>query len=289
MRIVNKKLKVLISWMIITAFFFAQTAIAGQKVYFYHTDPAGTPLAMSDEGGNIVWEADYKPFGEDWNVPVYPENNRTFVGKERDKETGLHYFGARYYKSEIGRFLSPDPVGPVDPQTGKLNGLILANPQRLNPYAYGLNNPYKYVDPDGRIIEVIGNEKEKEIIKRDIGKLKHKSPTANKLIKKIEQSEEIVEIKITDKGNSYDTKGNVINYNPNKNHIYSGKEQWHWRYPEIGLGHEAIHSLHDIENNMGSTREIEESKTVGLHKFSNEPYTENKIRIEYGLERRPQY
>ena len=47
------------------------------------------------------------------------------------------------------RFLSPDPVGLVDPATGKINQQMLLNPQLQNRYAYALNNPYKYMDPDG--------------------------------------------------------------------------------------------------------------------------------------------
>ncbi|MFH2122369.1 MAG: RHS repeat-associated core domain-containing protein, partial [Pseudomonadota bacterium] len=82
-----------------------------------------------------------------------PEHNsRRFIGKEKDKETGLVYIGARYLDPETGRFLQPDPVGPVDPMTGKVNVEMLNNPQRLNRYAYGLNNPYRYIDPDGKDI-----------------------------------------------------------------------------------------------------------------------------------------
>jgi RHS repeat-associated protein len=118
-------------------------------LYFYHTDPAGTPLAMTDPGGGVVWRADYLPFGEENIISGTLENDFRFVGKENDKETGLYYFGARYMEAMIGRFISPDAVGPVDPQTGSINGKNIFNPQRLNSYAYGLNNPYKYKDPDG--------------------------------------------------------------------------------------------------------------------------------------------
>jgi len=52
---------------------------------------------------------------------------------------------------EVGRFISPDPVMPVDPWTSRTNYEMLTNPQRLNPYSYGLNNPYRYVDLDGNI------------------------------------------------------------------------------------------------------------------------------------------
>ncbi len=64
-----------------------------------------------------------------------------FAGKERDAESGLDYFGARYYGSSMGRFMSPDPSGLyyADP----------TNPQSLNLYSYALNNPLKFVDPTG--------------------------------------------------------------------------------------------------------------------------------------------
>ncbi|MCI5207227.1 MAG: RHS repeat-associated core domain-containing protein [Candidatus Electrothrix sp. ATG2] len=77
------------------------------------------------------------------------------MGKELDDETGLVYMGARYLDSKTGRFIQPDPVGLVDPATGKINQEILLNPQRLNRYVYGLNNPYTYVDPDGKFAFVL--------------------------------------------------------------------------------------------------------------------------------------
>ncbi|MCM2263854.1 MAG: RHS domain-containing protein [Desulfuromonadales bacterium] len=125
-----------------------QPALA-ETVYYYHTDPVGTPLAMTDSKGIKVWEADYLPFGE-----VYMEtgavNDRKFVGKERDEESQLDYFGARYHYAKIGRFLAPDPVRAVDVNTGRINAQVLADPQGGNVYAYSLNNPYSVVDPDGR-------------------------------------------------------------------------------------------------------------------------------------------
>ena len=69
-------------------------------------------------------------------APVYK-----FTGKERDSESGLDNFGARYHASSMGRFMSPDPKMP------SLKHLL--NPQKWNKYAYTLNNPLRYVDPDG--------------------------------------------------------------------------------------------------------------------------------------------
>ena len=135
---------------LIIVFLMFTGSYAGESVFYYHTDPAGTPLAMTDVNGVVVWRVDYKPFGEEQSInPQTKENDMRFVGKEKDKETGLQYFGARYMKDEIGRFISPDPIGPVDPRTSKTNYKLLLNPQRLNRYSYALNNPYRYVDPDG--------------------------------------------------------------------------------------------------------------------------------------------
>jgi RHS repeat-associated protein len=77
------------------------------------------------------------------------------VGKEKDSESGLYYFGARYMDAGVGRFASIDPIRAVDPNTGKVNSILLSNPQRLNLYAYAGNNPYKYIDPDGEWMLII--------------------------------------------------------------------------------------------------------------------------------------
>jgi RHS repeat-associated protein len=126
--------------------FWNEISFGGQKVFFYHTDPAGTPLVMTDEKRNVVWRADYKPFGEEYLTAEPIGNDHKFVGKEQDQETGLYYFGARYMEPMVGRFISPDPVGAVDSKNGKTNEKNILNPQRLNYYAYALNNPHKWVD-----------------------------------------------------------------------------------------------------------------------------------------------
>ena len=78
----------------ITKFFFAFNIViflltgitsAAEKVFFYHTDPAGTPLVMTDQNGIVVWRADYKPFGEEQTITGTIENNEKFIGKEKDK------------------------------------------------------------------------------------------------------------------------------------------------------------------------------------------------------------
>jgi RHS repeat-associated protein len=79
------------------------------------------------------------------------------TGKERDAETGLDYFGARYNASTMGRFMSADPYeivirknrGDSANQQKQLLESFIANPQAWNRYAYGLNNPIKNVDVGG--------------------------------------------------------------------------------------------------------------------------------------------
>ncbi|MGC8893188.1 MAG: DUF5675 family protein [Candidatus Saccharicenans sp.] len=67
-----------------------------------------------------------------------------FSGKEQDTESGLYYFGARYYDPTLYRLLSPDPVIPTDK--------ALYNAQRWNLYGYCLGNPVNFIDPFGDIV-----------------------------------------------------------------------------------------------------------------------------------------
>lgn len=118
----------------------------GVVVEYFHTDAVGNVLALTSGSGAVVESHDYYPFGEEWcaGVPcstVTAGQAKRFTGKERDAETGLDYFGARYYGSRIGRFTTVDPVYNWNAN--------LVDPQRWNRYAYGRNNPLRYVDPNG--------------------------------------------------------------------------------------------------------------------------------------------
>jgi RHS repeat-associated protein len=81
------------------------------------------------------------PFGEEVSPQYPPPDKRLFTGKERDTETGMDYFGARYYRADNGRFTTVDPV---------MTSAHLTDPQTFNRYAYARNNPLRYVDLDGR-------------------------------------------------------------------------------------------------------------------------------------------
>src|SRR5205809_1138930 len=74
------------------------------------------------------------------------DGGRKFTGKERDSESTLDNFGARYFSSAMGRFTSPDPVF--------FQASMLTDPQQFNEYAYVRNNPLSLVDPTGEAIEL---------------------------------------------------------------------------------------------------------------------------------------
>ena len=89
----------------------------------------------------------------DYSSGSYPSGagdveSQKFTGKERDAETGLDYFGARYLSSAQGRFTSPDPGG---------EGSRVEDPQSWNAYAHVRNNPLRLLDPDGRDYHVCDN------------------------------------------------------------------------------------------------------------------------------------
>ncbi len=153
-----KKISKIIILFFLQVLFLSHAAYAADQVFFYVTDPVGTPLAMTDPSGNIVWKADYKPFGEENSIVADQKNNKEFVGKEKDEETGIYYFNARYMESRVGRFVAVDPVRAVDPFNNQTNEVILTDPQHLNNYAYAQNNPVNFIDPSGLLAEITPDE-----------------------------------------------------------------------------------------------------------------------------------
>jgi RHS repeat-associated protein len=139
------------------------------------TDALGTPRIIADQTGSLsaIKRHDYLPFGEEVFANVghrattngYVANSLTtqpprqqFTGKDRDNETGLDYFEARYFSATMGRFTSPDEFtgGPDElydfAAVASGNPTFyadVADPQSLNKYVYVFNNPLVYVDPDG--------------------------------------------------------------------------------------------------------------------------------------------
>ena len=105
--------------------------------FYYHPDHLGSSCYITNLEGEVVQHIEYVPFGEVfveernniWNTPYL------FNAKEFDEETGLYYYGARYYDSKLSLWISTDPLREKHPN--------------INSYCYTNNNPIKYIDPDG--------------------------------------------------------------------------------------------------------------------------------------------
>ena len=162
--------------------------------FFYHPDHLGSSGFITNLDGEVIQHIEYVPFGEVfieernsvWNTPYL------FNAKEFDEETGLYYYGARYYEPRFSLWISVDPLVELY--------------RNISPYAYVANNPIVYTDPDGRKIDPESqkewNDQKHHIVdKRDklqakINKLNteaiKKGWNAEKLAKKIGNKQERV-------------------------------------------------------------------------------------------------
>lgn len=106
---------------------------------YLHTNHLGAVEAATDRQGKLLWRAAYHPYGKLASLSAKRgfQLNLRLPGQYLDAETGLHYNDHRYYDPELGRYLTPDPIG--------LQGGV-------NSYAYVDGNPLKYVDPSGLIL-----------------------------------------------------------------------------------------------------------------------------------------
>ena len=123
--------------------------------YFYHPDHLGSVSVVSNHKGVPYERVEYLPFGEVWIEDVDPATRYIpfrFTSKELDRETGLYYYGARYYEPKVSRWMSADPAGfaLVNPMgsNGKPKSSYSVI-EAVNWYSYVSNNPVKYVDPTG--------------------------------------------------------------------------------------------------------------------------------------------
>lgn len=146
--------------------------------YFYHIDILGSIRSVSDITGKIIGTYEYEPFGNITVSTDSKEESHQFSGKTQDK-TGLTYFGARYYDSEIGRFITSDP-----------------NFDGINWYVYCRNNPLIHIDPNGKEIDYNDFFKNSTIEERheyfrSISLLRAKSETFRNMYELVSLSKEI--------------------------------------------------------------------------------------------------
>lgn len=149
-------------------------------------DTLGSTRVMLDaRTGSLVSLHYYLPFGEEIvnarQGSLYSgidDPRQKFTGKERDAETGLDYFGARYFSGAQGRLTTPDWSATPQP----IPYADLADPQSLNLYSYVRNNPLSKPDPDGHCGEgddncgpMLTKQQVTNIVYNEVGGLKEKA------------------------------------------------------------------------------------------------------------------
>jgi RHS repeat-associated protein len=125
--------------------FFAGKRVArrdsSSNVFYYFADHLGTSRDIVQAGqSSPCYDADFYPFGGERVITNTCPQNYKFTSKERDAESNLDNFGARYNSSNLGRFMSPDPSP---------NGVAMGDPQSWNLYSYARNRPTRFVDVGG--------------------------------------------------------------------------------------------------------------------------------------------
>ncbi|UQB68882.1 SpvB/TcaC N-terminal domain-containing protein [Epilithonimonas zeae] len=138
------------------------SGVEEKDVYWYHPDHLGSSSFITGIDGEVTQNMEYFPSGEtfvenhlnSYNVPY------KFNAKELDDETGYYYYGARYYNPRISLWLGTDALAGYDPIMntehyidGEHNGGVY-NSGNLNPYIYTYQNPLRFIDPNGKQVDV---------------------------------------------------------------------------------------------------------------------------------------
>lgn len=136
------------------------------ETYYYHPDHLGSTSWVTDQSARVHEHVEYFPYGEVWRDPRNDSDGGPvkgqrflFTGKELDEETGLVYFGARYYEPRWARWLGVDPaLGDFVDQGGRGDGPLRRHifvPASLSLFSHANQNPIVLKDPDGRWVPLL--------------------------------------------------------------------------------------------------------------------------------------
>ena len=210
---------------------------AAETITYFHWDATGSPVAATDEAGNVKWREEYKPHGERiQKQPGSANNTRWFTSHPQDPATGLIYAGARWIDPVIGRFMGIDPKAFTE-----------VNLHSFNRYSYAANNPYKYVDPDGRDIQFApgSTPQFKQQFSQMVKYLN--AGRASGALAQLQARPETVYLKESTNLNDfkYSPGSKTITFHPLSGlEVTPGKVQT----PALGVLHEAGHALQDLQN-----------------------------------------
>ena len=135
------------------------TTIENNAIYYNHSDHLNSTSVLTNEKGQLVELLDYFPFGDDrFHVQLDSFSSKVrYTGHKFDEEIRLTYANARYYDSQMKRWMQQDPafifLGSSDykKNIGKELNQIISDPQQLNSYSYVTNNPLIFIDPSGTL------------------------------------------------------------------------------------------------------------------------------------------
>jgi RHS repeat-associated protein len=114
-------------------------------VHYYFSNHLGSASVITDANGNVEEQTDFFPFGGIAYSSGSDSNRYKFTGKERDSESNLDNFGARYFAYATGRFMTPDWAA----RPTSVPYAVFGDPQSLNLYGYVRNDPVTLADADG--------------------------------------------------------------------------------------------------------------------------------------------
>jgi RHS repeat-associated protein len=255
-------------------------------VTWLHPDLLGSPRKATSATALILWTEHYDPWGKKLNGVA---EKIGYTGHAHDAESGYAYMQARFYDPSVGRFLSTDPVHFQDD-----------NPFTFNRYAYANNNPYKYTDPTGREIKIVGDQKFVAAIQAAIDKIEEKEG-GKVLISQLKESENIINIRESPDGRNGTTPaagdsskksakgvGSAIDFNPDETSGGKDENGGYERPIFVGLAHELGHAKamdngtqsYDVGTGEQGTTPPSEQESMAV---------ENMVRKEHDLPSRPHY
>ena len=288
----------------------------GELAYYYHSDHLGSTSYITNSDGEVSQHVEYVPFGEvfieELSSSAKLNTPYLFNGKELDEETGLYYYGARYYDPRTSLWLSTDPMELKYPN--------------ISSYAYCANNPITFIDPSGSIIllpkgtsiknifltlgtfQKLTNDKLVYSTQKD-GSIRIKiaslgtgtKTNGTNLIRRLNSSKKTVTIdiqnsqgyfskkygnraKATDYTNAANGVGSdaIVNFDPESNPLIytvdpqTGRVYKATRPNQVGLGHELIHAEHYMDGDYIPP----ENKSVQTYFDSNGTQISNTVKTE---------
>jgi RHS repeat-associated protein len=251
-----------------------------REQYFYHPDHLGSTSIITDKEGRATQFIAYLPFGE---ALVDEHTTRRempfkFNGKEIDSETGLYYYGARYYDPRTAIWKGVDPLAEKYPNVGG--------------YVYCINNPIRVIDPDGREIVIVGDEQYQATIKDYLNQLSASGKAGKFLVNQAIKSKRTFVIANT----KDDVESNVLHKNKdatiltfnlsNQSTNLDEKNGGVAKSPLTSLAHELAHFNNPQDGRLldakGSGTSIPAGEVQAIE-------WENRVRKDLGMDERKMY